>query len=191
MSAICISVFCGRFQIPVRLEIQSNRMFSIYIQVFYKSSMRKIMLISYFLEKQQDSDVSSAIRNSLSASLNNGTHNGLNSLSGESTSLQSQLAASSKLALISPVDYEEVNNFNNNSVQDLKSKYIVLKPQTSSQSSTTTGSNASATITSNCSNINGKNLVNGLTTDKINNGTGNNFILNTQHSVYFHLLDCL
>lgn len=140
-----------------------------------------------FTEKQPDGDVTSAIRNSLSSSLNNGTHNGLNSLSGDTASLQNQLAASSKLALMSPVDYEEVNNFNN-SVQDvLKSKYIVLKPQptstTSSSSSTTTASNASATITSNCTSINGKSLINGLTTDKINNGIGNFFF--SSHSEKF------
>lgn len=116
-------------------------------------------------DKQTDGDVSSAIRNTLSASLNNGTHNGLNSLSGDSSSLQNQLVASSKLALISPVDYEEVNSFNN-SVQDIKSKYIVLKPQSSS------ALNASSTITSNCSNTNGKTLVNGSVTDKSSNGTG-------------------
>lgn len=119
-----------------------------------------------FIEKQPDGDVSSAIRNSLSASLNNGTHNGLSSLSGDSNSLQNQLVASSKLALLPPIDYEEVNNFNN-PVQDLKSKYIVLKPQPS------LGLNASATITSNNSNTNGKSLVNGSLTDKSNNGTGN------------------
>lgn len=118
-----------------------------------------------FVDKQTDGDVSSALRNTLSASLNNGTHHGLNSLSGDSASLQNQLVASSKLALISPVDYEEVNSFNN-SVQDLKSKYIVLKPQSSS------ASNALSTITSNSTNTNGKSLVNGTITDKSSNGTG-------------------
>lgn len=130
-------------------------------------------------EKQPDGDVSSAIRNSLSASLNNGAHNGLGSISSDSANLQNQLAATSKLALMSPVDYEEVKSFNN-SVQDLKSKYIVLKPQTSSSavSATTTtaagtlGCNASATVTSNNSNANGKILANGAATDRPNNGTG-------------------
>lgn len=128
-----------------------------------KSKWKNVKSIA---DKRTDGDVSSAIRNTLSASLNNGTHNGLNSLSGDSASLQNQLVASSKLALISPVDYEEVNSFNN-SVQDLKSKYIVLKPQSSS------GSNASSTITSNSSSVNGKSLVNGSATDKTGNGTGN------------------
>lgn len=83
---------------------------------------------------------------------------------------------------MSPVDYEEVNNFNN-SVQDIKSKYIVLKPQTSSSTATsasattttasTFGCNAPATITSSSANTNGKILVNGTSTDKSNNGTGN------------------
>ncbi|XP_031620724.1 ubiquitin carboxyl-terminal hydrolase 36 [Contarinia nasturtii] len=128
--------------------------------------MPTVSLVCYMKDKQTDGDVSSAIRNTLSASLNNGTHNGLNSLSGDPNSLQNQLVASSKLALISPVDYEEVNNFNN-PVQDLKSKYIVLKPQSSSS-----GSNASSTITSNGSSAtNGKILVNGSATDKSSNGT--------------------
>lgn len=144
---------------------------------FIKIPIHQIEKSLNFIEKQADGDVSSAIRNSLSASLNNGTHNGLNSLSGESTSLQSQLAASSKLALISPVDYEEVNHFTN-SVQDLKSKYIVLKPQTSS--------NASATITSNSTNTNGKALVNGSTTDKTSNGTGN--LHSDNHQRWFSIL---
>lgn len=86
---------------------------------------------------------------------------------------------------MSPVDYEEVNSFNN-SVQDLKSKYIVLKPQTSSSSAAATtaatattttantfGCNASATITSSSTNTNGKILVNGTSADKSNNLTGN------------------
>lgn len=144
---------------------------------FIKIPIHQFEIFLNFIEKQADGDVSSAIRNSLSASLNNGTHNGLNSLSGESTSLQSQLAASSKLALISPVDYEEVNHFTN-SVQDLKSKYIVLKPQTSS--------NASATITSNSTNTNGKALVNGSTTDKTSNGTGN--LHSDNHQRWFSIL---
>lgn len=140
--------------------------------------------MSDYAEKQPDGDVTSAIRSSLSASLNNGTHNGLNSISNDSANLQNQLAATSKLALMSPVDYEEVNSFNN-SVQDIKSKYIVLKPQTSSSTATsaaaaattttasTFGCNPSATITSGCANTNGKILVNGTSTDKSNNGTGN------------------
>lgn len=138
----------------------------------------------YFTEKQPDGDVSSAIRNSLSASLNSGTHNGLNSLSADSANLQNQLVASSKLALITPVDYEEVHNFSN-SVQDLKSKYIVLKPQPSPSSS------ASATITSNSSSGNGKTLVNGCT-EKSHNGTGNSIyffiFLKSHHFVYIYCM---
>lgn len=154
-------------EIPPKMQkIDFNEPDPIEMVWFIRDDVHSVMSIpSNFIEKQPDGDVSSAIRNTLSASLNNGTHNGLNSLSGDANSLQNQMVASSKLALISPIDYEEVNNFKN-SVQDIKSKYIVLKPQSSS------GSNASATITSNSSNTNGKALTNGSLADKSNNGTG-------------------
>lgn len=116
---------------------------------------------------ESQTDVSSAIRNSLSVTLNNGTqHNGLGSVSPDSNGIQDQMAAAAKRALLTDIDYEEVNNFSY-SVQDtLKSKYIVLKPSTSSSMTTLVTSN-------NLLHNNGKTIVNGMTTnDKPNNGIG-------------------
>lgn len=127
------------------------------------------MPVSLVCESQ--SDVSSAIRNSLSAGLNgNGTHNGLNSPSSEQN-IQHQFVASAKRALLNHIDYEEVSDFNN-SVQDtLKSKYIVLKPPTTT--SPTSTATSTSTVTSLNSNNSGKSIVNGVAADK-SNGTGNN-----------------
>lgn len=133
---------------------------------FYELMGPKMPTVSLVCETQ--TDATSSIRNSLSAALNNGTHNGLNSISNDSNSIQNQLVSSAKRALLSQIDYEEVNN-SNSSVQDtIKSKYIVLMP-----TSTSTTSTVSSTITS--TNNNGKQMMNGSgsATDKSTNGTGN------------------
>lgn len=134
------------------------------------------MPVSLVCESQ--SDVSSAIRNSLSAGLNgNGTHNGLNSPSSDQN-IQHQFVASAKRALLNHIDYEEVSDFNNSVHDTLKSKYIVLKPPTSSSTSTSPTSTATSTstVTSLNSNNNGKSMVNGASTDKSNvTGTFNAF----------------
>lgn len=125
------------------------------------------MPVSLVCETQ--TDLSSAIRSSLSAGLNNGTHNGLNSLTADSNGIQDQLMASAKRAFLSKIEYEEVINLNN-SVQDtLKSKYIVLKPPTS----TITNAPSTATLTTSSNSV--KILINGSVLDKSNNGTGKLF----------------
>lgn len=141
------------------------------------------MPVSLVCESQ--TDLSSAIRSSLSTGLNNGTHNGLNSMSSDSNSIQNQLVASAKRALLSKIEYEEVNNYNN-SVQDtIKSKYIVLKPPTS------TSSTPSATVTSSASSNNVKSMVNGSGMDKSNNSTGNcSFVFFFSYDLYFIFIFC-
>lgn len=114
------------------------------------------MPVSLVCESQ--TDISSAIRNSLS----NGVHNGLISSTQSEKNIQNQFVASAKRALLSKIEYEEVSNINNSVHDTLKSKYIVLKPPTST---------SAATVTSVNSNNNGKSMVNGCGMEK-HNGSG-------------------
>lgn len=149
------------------------------------------MPVSLVCESQ--SDVSSAIRNSLSVGLNgNGTHNGLNSPSSDQN-IQHQFVASAKRALLNHIDYEEVSDFNNSVHDTLKTKYIVLKPPTSSSTTTSPTSTATSTSTSTSlnSNNNGKSMVNGASTDKSNvAGTFNAFQFPVNLPSFRYMCDC-
>lgn len=85
-----------------------------------------------------ESDVSSALHNSLSSSI---SHSSITSSSQSEQSLQNQLAASSKRVLLTKIDYEEVPNFTNSVHDTLKSKYIILN----SSAATTTNINGKVT----------------------------------------------
>lgn len=134
----------------------------------------KMPTVSLVCELQ--TNISSAIRNSLS--LNNGTsslpsstHNGLSQITTlDSNGIHDQMAAAAKRALLNDIDYEEAENYSN-SVQDtLKSKYIVLKPSTSTSTMTNT-SIINNTQPLNNSMNNGKTI--GISpNDKPTNGTG-------------------
>lgn len=90
------------------------------------------MPVSLICESQ--TDVSSAIRNTLSVELNNSAN-----LHQNDTNVQKQFVATAKRALLSKIEYEEVNNFNHVVHDMLKTKYIVLRPSTSTTTSTNNG----------------------------------------------------
>lgn len=116
---------------------------------------------------ESQTDVSSAIRSSLSAALNNGlSHNGHSPISSDSNCFQDHMISATKRALITDIDYEEVNNFSYSVQDSLKSKYIVLKPSNSPIMQTVNNTTINSIN-------NGKLNVNGSTSnDKQTNGTG-------------------
>lgn len=124
------------------------------------------MPVSLVCESQ--SDISSAIRNSLQATIINVPHTDIQSPTSDSesepeTDVQNQLLATAKCALTTKVDYEEISNHTNSVQENLKTKYVILK---STAAVTPTTNTSTETLASTATNGNGMSIANGIELDK-------------------------
>ncbi|XP_055841632.1 ubiquitin carboxyl-terminal hydrolase 36 [Episyrphus balteatus] len=153
------------------------------------------MPVSVVCESSTAANVNAALRDSLANSSYGSSSGGGNSHHDES--LQNKLVASAKRVLLTKIEYEEVNNYNQSVLDTLKSKYIVLKPsptpqQLSSSSSSSGNGNCgklihtpAATTTTNSSSSSSSSS-NQTTTNNMNgngdNKDSNQSLANNHHS---------
>ncbi|XP_032599261.1 ubiquitin carboxyl-terminal hydrolase 36 isoform X1 [Drosophila grimshawi] len=125
-------------------------------------------VVNAALRESLGSCVARAALSADEAKTSNGGGDG-SSTSGSSTdNLQSQIVANAKRVLLAKIDYEEVDNYHESVLAKLKSKYIVIKPD----------SNGGAASNGN-GNYNGSNKTNGkfgAGNGHDNNGNGNGIV---------------